>query len=99
MCGGLTLWTAFQITFSWRDPSYDEAIYAAGQTIIDEVTRYARSIGAAEDYIYLNYAWPTQDVISSYGPENVARLRAVSRKYDPEQVFQKQVPGGFKLER
>lgn len=36
-------------------------------------------------------------VIESYGPENVKFLQAVSRKYDPDHVFQRLVPGGFKL--
>ena len=35
----------------------------------------------------------------SYGPESVARLRAASRKYDPQGVFQTLCPGGFKLWR
>ena len=47
----------------------------------------------------MNYAYPTQDVIGSYGDENVDFLRKVSRKYDPAQVFQKLVPGGYKLGR
>jgi hypothetical protein len=36
-------------------------------------------------------------VIEGYGAANVAFLRDVSRKYDPLGVFQKLVPGGFKL--
>lgn len=47
----------------------------------------------------MNYAYPTQDVIGSYGAENVEFLRRVSRKYDPAQVFQRLVPGGYKLGR
>lgn len=47
--------------------------------------------------IYLNYATKDQDPISSYGAANVQKLKAASRKYDPEQVFQKLVTGGFKL--
>ena len=47
--------------------------------------------------IYLNYATDFQDSISSYGQVNVQKLRDASRKYDPDQVFQKLVPGGFKI--
>ena len=46
----------------------------------------------------MNYAYPTQPVIASYGGENVRFLRNVSNKFDPQGVFQKLVPGGFKLE-
>lgn len=47
--------------------------------------------------IYLNYATKDQDSISSYGAVNVQKLKVAAKKYDPEQVFQKLVPGGFKL--
>lgn len=47
------------------------------------------------DSVYLNYAGSGQDPIGGYGPGNKARLRAVSAKYDPKKVFQKNVPGGL----
>lgn len=46
---------------------------------------------------YLNYAAQDQDPLGSYGEENLARLRAVSGKFDPRGMFQRNVPGGFKL--
>lgn len=49
------------------------------------------------EWEYLNYADETQDPLGSYGADNVKRLREVSQKYDPEQVFQKLCRGGFKL--
>ncbi|KAI4601045.1 hypothetical protein KJ359_012232 [Pestalotiopsis sp. 9143b] len=59
----------------------------------------ARSVetGTGVDFAYLNYADKTQDPISTYGEENVAFLQSVSAKYDPEQILQTRVPGGFKL--
>lgn len=48
-------------------------------------------------YQYLNYADISQDPIGGYGEEIKAKLQAASKKYDPEGVFQKQVPGGFKV--
>lgn len=59
----------------------------------------ARSVetGTDVDFAYLNYADKTQDPISTYGEENVAFLQSVSAKYDPEQILQTRVPGGFKL--
>lgn len=46
---------------------------------------------------YLNYAYKTQEPIKGYGHANVAKLKAASKKYDPAGVFQKLVPGGYKL--
>ncbi|RAH57204.1 FAD-binding domain-containing protein [Aspergillus piperis CBS 112811] len=39
----------------------------------------------------------SRDPIGSYGPRNNQRLQEVSRKYDPSGMFQRAVPGGFKL--
>lgn len=55
------------------------------------------SAGKSNEYEYLNYAAPGQDPVASYGAANQAGLRSVSRKYDPDQIFQKGVPGAFKL--
>lgn len=63
----------------------------------EAVEQYSKSIGAFIDYRYMNYADASQDVLASYGDENVQKMHAVSSKYDPEGIFQKRVPGGFKL--
>lgn len=49
------------------------------------------------DWVYLGYADGTQDPLGSYGSDNVQFLRDVAAKYDPAQVFQTRVPGGFKI--
>lgn len=59
--------------------------------------RYSEDVGASVEYRYINYADASQDVLSSYGEENVRTMLAVSRKYDPKGVFQARAPGGFKL--
>lgn len=48
-------------------------------------------------WLYLNYAAQDQDPIASYGADSVERLKAASRKFDPQGLFQRNVPGGFKL--
>nr|XP_036577396.1 FAD binding domain-containing protein [Colletotrichum truncatum]KAF6784367.1 FAD binding domain-containing protein [Colletotrichum truncatum] len=44
----------------------------------------------------MNYANPEQDVIGSYGEENVKFLKETAAKYDPTGFFQQRVPGGWK---
>ncbi|KAL8863616.1 MAG: hypothetical protein Q9178_000299 [Gyalolechia marmorata] len=39
----------------------------------------------------------SQDPLGGYGPAALAKIKAASKKYDAGQVFQKLVPGGFKL--
>ena len=49
------------------------------------------------DWIYLNYADPSQNPLASYGPENLKNLKDAAAKYDPKQIFQRLCPGGFKI--
>ncbi|KXX73524.1 Bifunctional solanapyrone synthase [Madurella mycetomatis] len=58
---------------------------------------YAASVNGLLDWTTANYANPSQRVLQSYGPVNVERIREAARKYDPEGVFQRLCPGGFKI--
>lgn len=48
-------------------------------------------------WVYMNYADKSQQPLASYGVENIKRMKAAAAKYDPEQMFQKLSPGGFKI--
>ena len=87
----------FLFFVQWDDASKDAQIQTAASTFVKQIQQLTASKGKANDWIYLNYALADQDVLGSYGPENVALLKAASRKYDPSGVFQKLVPGGFKI--
>lgn len=82
----------------WDDAD-EEIIESATQKFINSADEYTKSIGQFKPFRYINYAYPTQEVVDFYGQENVEFLRRVSRKYDPAQVFQRLVPGGYKLYR
>lgn len=72
--------------------------YAKVKTWVQEVKEFAQTIDdGLADWIYLNYADKSQDVLASYGADNVRFMKDVAHKYDPQQVFQKLCPGGFKL--
>lgn len=62
-----------------------------------QIRNEAEALGAHDPYIYLNYAGPDQDPLSSYGAENVRRLREVRSRVDPGKLFTEQVPGGYKV--
>jgi hypothetical protein len=63
----------------------------------DKIDAYAKERGVYRDWRYLNYAWADQDPISWYGRENVAFLRDVAERVDPDGVFQKLRATGFKI--
>ncbi|KAH7380506.1 hypothetical protein DE146DRAFT_671737 [Phaeosphaeria sp. MPI-PUGE-AT-0046c] len=60
---------------------------------------FARKSGALVDFVYMNYAHPGQDALGSYGAESVQWMREIAAEYDPQEFFQKRVPGGFKISR
>ena len=83
--------------YSWKDEADDALFNQLANSALEELTTYSKSIGADNEFIYLNYANNNQNPPSTYGPENVGFIRTVAKKYDQTGVFQNQVPGGFKI--
>lgn len=66
--------------------------------VVDGVRLFAETIDEGlSPWLYMNYASPDQDVLQSYGPENVRKMKEAAVKYDPKGVFQRLCPGGFKI--
>lgn len=59
--------------------------------------RAAEEEGRALEYIFMNDASFDQDVIGHYGEQSVRRMREVLGRWDPEGVWERLVPGGFKV--
>lgn len=89
----------FQTYFSWDNSEDDELFANAGESMISDLSAYAKSLGKDNEFIYLDYALNTQDPLKSYGSENVEKIKAVAEKYDPTEAFQRLVPGGFKISK
>lgn len=66
---------------------------------VDDMESYAKSLDSLVDWKYVNYADVTQDPLSSYGADNIAKMKEAAAKYDPEGVFQSRVPGGYKVSK
>ncbi|KUI67310.1 Bifunctional solanapyrone synthase [Cytospora mali] len=81
----------------WTSRDNDDRVGATMKAILEAIQGMASERKTALEFVYLNYAAAFQDPIASYGEENRRRLQEVSRKYDPQGLFQKAVPGGFKL--
>lgn len=88
-----------QPSVGWSSPADDAVFTAVIESILEKGIAAAREAGLYREYIDLTHAVPSQDPLASYGADNLARLRATAKKYDPQGVFQKLVPGGFKLYR
>jgi hypothetical protein len=95
----LTTETVYQPYISWQGADQDVLFQGAGAALINRIREYAESIGADNPYLYLNYADITQDPLAGYGAVNVKKMKAAAKKYDPFGVWQKLVPGGFKISK
>jgi hypothetical protein len=82
---------------AWSDAADDAKIRDAARSLINALTSEAKTLGAYDPFVYLNYAGSWQNPLASYGADSVARLRSVQRRYDPKSVFTTLVPGGFKI--
>ncbi|KAL4901185.1 hypothetical protein BDW74DRAFT_187841 [Aspergillus multicolor] len=83
--------------YSWTNAADDALFQRLCEEAMAELDEYAKSIDKYNEYIYLNYADKTQNPLRGYGDENVEFIRQVAQRYDPDGVFQRQVPGGFKV--
>jgi len=92
--GGLTV---VGVAVGWTDAVDDALVEQTSKQVVADIEHEAKRLGQYNKFVYLNYASPWQKVIESYGAESVAKLKKVSKRYDPKGVFQKRVPGGFKL--
>ena len=85
------------MTAAYADAGDDERVRVAVTNVVRALRGLLRRKGYLLDFVYANYADKSQGVYRSWGADNVAKLRAASRKYDPRGVFQKRVPGGLKV--
>lgn len=82
---------------AWSDDADNERATAASSALVSAVEKAARDLGAYDPFVYLNYAGTWQDPISSYGDESVQQLQQLRGRVDPDGVFTRLVPGGFKI--
>jgi hypothetical protein len=81
----------------WSLAADDDRITNGVTNLLAEFRRLASEKGLLHPYILTNYAYKTEDVFKGCGEESLAQLKEVSKKFDPEGIFQKGVPGGWKV--
>lgn len=89
--------TWFSVNAGWWNADDDATATAAVESLHAKILALAGDADVGLEYVFMNDANAKQQVLASYGEENVQRLRAVQRVYDPHLVFQKLVPGGQKI--
>ena len=87
----------FLLDVAWNGTEFDEAIRRLADRVMTNLTTYLHKERALKDFQYINYSFQDQDPLGGYGRTALNKIKAASEKYDPSQVFQRLVPGGFKL--
>lgn len=85
------------MTSAYTNKADDALVTQVITDVVNQQKQLLKKKNLLIDFLYLNYADISQPVLQSWGSSNVNKLKAASKKYDPSGVFQKQVPGGFKI--
>jgi FAD/FMN-containing dehydrogenase len=86
------------IPSAWKHEKDDEVVASLVNRISDLAVEEGKRQGLYKEFKYMNYSSANQDVLRGYGKENYERLKGIAAKYDPDQVFQKLMPGYFKFD-
>ncbi|KAI9148230.1 FAD-dependent monooxygenase CTB5 [Paramyrothecium foliicola] len=86
-----------EITAKWNHVEDDGFIRSECRRFVGTVDAVAESRGATHRYRFANYCAEWQNPMHGYGTKSLEFMQGVSRKYDPEGLFQKGCLGGFKL--
>lgn len=86
-------------TLVWQGEENDEAVRAVSITTTEKWKELGEQQGLNPPFLYMNDAPRDQNPIATYGATNVKKLKAVSKKYDPAQIFQTLQNDGFLLSK
>jgi hypothetical protein len=76
------------VAISWSSADDDGAVFGAASSFISRANATGYFHSVEFPFIYQNYAALEQPMFEGYGQKNLAKLRAVSEKYDPFGVWQ-----------
>jgi hypothetical protein len=82
---------------TWNASSDDDRVQKGVEEVLAASRAMASERGLLHRYIFTNYAYYKENLFQGYGEKSLAALRETSHKLDPKGLFQKAVPGGFKL--
>lgn len=88
------LWLA---TVAYKHAADDQVAHEKLEAYKTALEEYARKKDADVAWRYINYCDKTQNFLKSYGQDNIDFMKQVAAKFDPEGVFQKHMPGSFKI--
>ncbi len=85
-------------TVNWDESKDDDFVKTTTRRTVKQIEAFAAANTTGHPYRYLNYCGEWQRPFEGYGEDNWRFLQGVSKKYDPEGLFQRGCVGGFKLD-
>ncbi|KAJ4303161.1 hypothetical protein N0V90_002054 [Kalmusia sp. IMI 367209] len=85
------------IVLRWDKPEVSQDMHSFADQVIQRLSKKVKDAGAHLQFTYANIAGVGDMTFAGLPEKTKKRLSEVAEKYDPQGVFQKQVPG-FKLE-
>jgi hypothetical protein len=89
-------WTT---TIDWERAEDDDLVRSVSIDTTKKWEQLARERGLDVPFLFMNDASRDQNPLASYGSGSLQRLKEVSQRYDPSQMFQTLQNGGFLLSR
>ncbi|GAP89749.1 putative FAD binding domain-containing protein [Rosellinia necatrix] len=86
-------------SLEWADNVNDEAARVAITKLTEKVEAITKARGLYLETKIMNDAGYNQNVLASFGPKNLKRLRDIASRYDPTGVFQTLQNNGFLLKK
>lgn len=87
--------TFWSVLAQWEVPSDRDALRKIVIDYVGFMEVEAKKAGQFLPFRFMNDASAVQNTVGSYGRENLEKMKATSRKYDPQQVFQTLQNGGW----
>lgn len=86
------------MTVLWNNREDEASVKSVVKKTFEQIKAFATAHQTQHPWKYLNYCSEWQKPFEGYGRENLDFLKQVSRKHDPDGLFQKGCVGGFKLD-
>ncbi|KAK1141144.1 hypothetical protein N8T08_009311 [Aspergillus melleus] len=81
----------------WIGSAYDDIVAEWVQETTHAINNATMKAGLYDPFNYMGDSAGFQKIFEGYGEENHAKLQDIATRYDPEGVFQRLMPGGFKV--
>ncbi|KAH7381735.1 putative FAD dependent oxidoreductase [Pyrenochaeta sp. MPI-SDFR-AT-0127] len=84
-------------TYNWLEAKDDVVIDEFSKTWGEQIAAQLEAKGWKDEFVYLNDADRWQNVFASFGADNLQKMKNIRHQYDPDMVFTRLMPGGWKV--